>query len=103
VTVVVAIAVVMASLARFFELMPPVFGLPAVLTVPADSLFQILFGLVNFSLALFVAVVGVCLWRAAQQQQPEHRSSKQSGLSGILEHSGSLSTEIIVPLTGPSC
>jgi len=103
VTVVVAIAVVMASLARFFELAPPVLRLPAVLAVPAHSPPQILFGLVNFSLAPFVAVAGVCEWRAAQHQQPEHRSSKQSGLSEILEHSASLSTEIIVPLTGGSC
>src|SRR2546422_6144890 len=87
----------MASLAGFFELTPPVLRLPAAFAVPAHSPLEILFGLVDSSLAPFVAVVGVCARRAAKQQQPEHRSSKQSGLSEILEHCSSSSAKIIVP------
>src|SRR5260370_8246473 len=90
----------MASLARFFELTPPVLRLPAAFAVPAHSLLEILFGLVDSSLAPFVAVVGVCARRAAKQQQREHRSSKQSDLPEILEHWASSSAKIIVPL-GP--
>src|SRR5260370_22926460 len=90
----------MASLARFFELTPPVLRLPAAFAVPAHSLLEILFGLVDSSLAPFVAVVGVCARRAAKQQQREHRSSKQSDLPAILEHWASSNAKIIVPL-GP--
>src|SRR5260370_42043878 len=90
----------MASLARFFELTPPVLRLPAAFAVPAHSPLEILFGLVDSSLAPFVAVVGVCARHAAKQQQRVHRSSKQSDLPEIPEHWASSSAKIIVPL-GP--
>jgi hypothetical protein len=71
---------VMAAFPRFFQLMTPQFGLPAVFAVPADGFLQFVFRFVNplfaFPVTIAVAIVVAVL---GKREAAEHQARRENG------------------------
>jgi hypothetical protein len=82
VAIAVVVAIVTALLSRFFELTAPLLGLAAMFAVMPLGVSQRIFGFVDpfFALLVAIAVKGVDLPDAAEQEARHDQCSEYSGL-----------------------
>jgi hypothetical protein len=82
----------MAMLAHLFQFVAPLFGLPAVLAMPADGSLQVLFSFVNPPLAFAIVIPVVCpSWnRTCKEAERDECGDPQFGSQQDLLHDVSL-------------
>jgi hypothetical protein len=77
--VVIAVAIVVAAFTRFFQLAPPLFRFPAVLTVPADRPLQVCLRLLDATFALVITIQRL-RWGSTSQQEKRGQDRRQDSV-----------------------